>query len=191
VSRAAASASRELQTARALAHPLRLLLATEYALAVTSPSKIARTLEMPLNLVSYHTRVLADAGLLELVRVQPRRGAREHYYRTTGPTEIQDDDWVRLPLRARRSITRRTLEMIWAEATESLPQGGMDDRRSHVSRWLLRLDGQGRTELATLLHQTAEAAAAIERASRARSHGGGEPAELVILQFAPASAAEA
>jgi DNA-binding transcriptional ArsR family regulator len=82
VSRAAASASRELQTARALAHPLRLLLATEYALAVTSPSKIARTLEMPLNLVSYHTRVLADAGLLELVRVQPRRGAQEHYYRT-------------------------------------------------------------------------------------------------------------
>jgi DNA-binding transcriptional ArsR family regulator len=191
VSPAAASASPQLRAARALAHPLRLLLVTQYGLAVTSPSKIARALEMPLNLVSYHTRVLADAGVLELVRVQPRRGAQEHYYRATGPAKIDDGAWARLPLRARRVITRRTLEVMWAEVTESLPAGGIDDRRTHVSRSLLRLDDQGRTELAALLRQTVAAAAAIERASRARSGSHDEPVELLILEFMPPAAGEA
>jgi DNA-binding transcriptional ArsR family regulator len=176
----------ELRTARALVHPLRLLLLFEYGLAVTSPSKVGRTLDIPVNVVSYHTGVLVEAGLLELVRVEPRRGAHEHYYRRTGPADIDDAGWSGLPVAVRRQVRRRTLEVIWAEATESLPEGGMDDPRTHVSRSLLRLDEQGLTELATLLRQTLDAAAEIERASRSRSTGA-SPVELAILQFTPAA----
>ena len=66
----------------------------------------------------------------------------------------------------------------------------MDDRRTHVSRNLFRLDDRGRTELAALLRQTVDAAAAIERASRSRSSGDGVLAALVILQFTPAAAGQ-
>jgi DNA-binding transcriptional ArsR family regulator len=46
-----------------------------------SPKQIADALDAPLGQVSYHVRKLADAGLLELVAAEPRRGALEHFYR--------------------------------------------------------------------------------------------------------------
>lgn len=36
-----------------------------------------------LGTVSYHVRMLRDYGLVREVRVQPRRGALEHFYRRT------------------------------------------------------------------------------------------------------------
>lgn len=71
------------RTARALVHPLALdvLLAYDQASEETSPSEIAAFLELPLGRISYHIRKLVDHGLLVLVRVEPRRGALEHYYR--------------------------------------------------------------------------------------------------------------
>jgi DNA-binding transcriptional ArsR family regulator len=178
----------ELQRARAMAHPLRQVLLFRYARDVTSPSKIAQALGEPVNLVSYHTRVLRQAGCVELVRVEPRRGAREHFYRAVGRGEIEDAEWERLPVSGRRWAVRRVLEDVWGEATEALPSGGMDDRTTHISRQVLSLDDRGRLELAALLRATVDAAVEIERASRARGGDAESPAELVILQFMRASA---
>jgi DNA-binding transcriptional ArsR family regulator len=55
------------------------------ALDEFSPKKIADTFEgVSLQLISYHVRILRDAGLLELSRTEPRRGALEHFYRASG-----------------------------------------------------------------------------------------------------------
>lgn len=45
-----------------------------------SPSKFAKTLELPLSKVNYHVTVLAKAGALELVETRVGRGS-EHFYR--------------------------------------------------------------------------------------------------------------
>lgn len=37
-----------------------------------------------MGLVSYHVRVLAEAGLVELAGMEPKRGALQHFYRATG-----------------------------------------------------------------------------------------------------------
>ena len=47
-----------------------------------SPSKFARTLDVPLSKVNYHVGVLAKAGAVELAETRVGRGA-EHFYRLT------------------------------------------------------------------------------------------------------------
>ena len=85
-------------------------------------------------------------------------------------------------------LVRRLLEDLWGDATDALPAGGMDAATAHVSRSFLRLDRQGREELATLLRSTLAEAQRIEAASRDRGDAGARPGELVVLSFEPASA---
>jgi len=58
-----------------------------------SPAEISKLLPHPLSDVSYHTRVLAECGAIELVRTGPVRGATQHFYRLSLETE-----WARLVL---------------------------------------------------------------------------------------------
>lgn len=48
---------------------------------VASPNELAEALDEPLTNVSYHVRMMHDLAVLELVEIEPRRGALEHYYR--------------------------------------------------------------------------------------------------------------
>lgn len=71
---------------KALSHPLRL----EYLRALDgrrelSPSEYARESGDPLGNVSYHVKVLFEAGVLEVSSMVPRGGTMEHRYSLTGP----------------------------------------------------------------------------------------------------------
>jgi DNA-binding transcriptional ArsR family regulator len=71
----------DAKLAKALAHPLRAQILEQLERHTASPSELADELAAPLGNVSYHVRILADAGLIELVRTTRRRGATEHHYR--------------------------------------------------------------------------------------------------------------
>jgi DNA-binding transcriptional ArsR family regulator len=76
----------------ALAHPtrrriLRLAIAEE---SEVSPRGLASKLSLPLARVSYHVRILAHCGALELVRTRQTRGSNQHFYRPT-----VDAPWAR------------------------------------------------------------------------------------------------
>ena len=64
---------------KAFAHPLRLEILRALG-SRASPTELSRRLGAPLGSVSYHVRVLAELGALQLVEQLPRRGAIEHYY---------------------------------------------------------------------------------------------------------------
>ena len=50
---------------------------------VVSPREFTRQVEgHVLSSVAYHFRVLAEAGILELVSTRPVRGSTEHFYRS-------------------------------------------------------------------------------------------------------------
>jgi DNA-binding transcriptional ArsR family regulator len=66
----------------ALGHPLRARILTELDSGESSPKELAARLDEKLGNVSYHVRILARLGLIELVRTTPRRGAVEHHYRS-------------------------------------------------------------------------------------------------------------
>jgi DNA-binding transcriptional ArsR family regulator len=169
--------------ARLISHPLRTHVLFKYVEGVTSPSRIAAALHVPVNVVSYHTQVLVRAGALELVRTQPRRGAREHLYRAVLPADIEDAEWTELPVKLRRVLTRAVIDGSARESADALAAGGMDGAATHLSRSYFLLDEEGERELAVLLRQTLERANAIDRACRERHADGATPHELVVMSF--------
>lgn len=169
--------------AQILRQPLRQRLLFEYATAAVSPSKLAVTLCEPLNLVSYHTNVLYREGCLELVDVQRRRGAKEHFYRAAAPHDIVDAEWQQLPIALRRVLVRSTLDVSWREAGDALASGGMDDGSAHVSRSFFDLDAEAREEVSAVLLGAVERVKRIGEASAARRSGDAVRCELLILSF--------
>ena len=134
--------SPDAQVARVLSHPLRpqiLQILTQRGEA--SPNEIAAELDVPLGTLSYHTRLLRDAGWIELVREVPRRGAVEHFYRAVAHPWIEDAQWERLPLGVRRRLATmmpaRTGSFTWwrmsASAERSPQSATVGARKGRVS----------------------------------------------------------
>lgn len=83
----------------ALAHPLRrrILRETIASEGELSPRELASSLDEPLSRLSYHVRILARCGALELTRTQRVRGSTQHFYRPT-----VEAPWAKLALEASR-----------------------------------------------------------------------------------------
>jgi hypothetical protein len=176
--------------ARALSHPLRHRLLLEFHRGATSPSRAARRLDEPLNLVSYHTQVLLSRRCIELVDSRRARGAVEHFYRATIEPFLEDDEWLALPPGLRRALTQSTLSMIWRELRHAAMTGGFDGAGTHLSRVPLELDDEARDELNGRLRALIDDAGRIQAESSARS-GPTSRVELVVLHFGLASPPEA
>lgn len=75
----------------ALAHPTRRrILRAMHGGPPASPRELSERLDDSLSNVSYHFRVLADSGVLELVSTRPVRGSTQHFYGVT-----IDAEWAR------------------------------------------------------------------------------------------------
>jgi DNA-binding transcriptional ArsR family regulator len=152
-----------------LAHPLRDRILFEYQQGPTCPSAVARRVGRPLNLVSYHTRVLDSAGCLELVRTERRRGGLVHYYRATVTQFIEDREWQQLTPAHRRALTSSTLKRLADEARASALAGAYDVPSSHLTRSPVELDPEGVRDLSELLRRTFDELQQIAESSRARA----------------------
>ena len=103
---------------RALAHPVRAQILTELQKRSASPSQIADAVGESVGVVSYHVRVLTEAGLAELLGTVPKRGALQHFYAvrdsdTLGVTLLLDAERahaLRRDLRERVDAARRSAE---------------------------------------------------------------------------------
>jgi hypothetical protein len=143
---------------------------------------------VPLGNVSYHARVLARLGCIELVDTVQRRGALEHYYRAIMRPFFDDVAWAQLPVSARRALFDHELDRLWAHAAEAAKAGGFDHPRVHVSWTKLDLDEQGLDDLADLLASTLERTLEIQSESAGRAVQSGRAGtalqtELGILHF--------
>src|SRR4051812_11155278 len=172
---------------KAISHPLRHRLLGLLDNRVASPNELARELELPLGRVSYHIRLLADLGAIELVRTEPRRGALEHFYRAVTRGWFSEADWQKLPRSARRGILGQNLQHIFSSVTAAADGGGFDHEASAVLRAPLELDETGMSELSDLLREAVERARAISaRAAERRAAGDGTPVtatELAVLHY--------
>jgi hypothetical protein len=168
------------QLVQVLAHPLRDRVLFEYQGEPTSPARVARRLGRPVNLISYHTRMLVRHGCLTLVRTERRRGALEHFYRSTVPTWVTDDEWAGAPEPLRRALVRGTLRRLEEEAREAAVSGGFDGRDAVVVRSLFRLDDEGIAAVSDVLQHAYHE---VERIAEARG-GRGRVIELALLSFA-------
>jgi DNA-binding transcriptional ArsR family regulator len=179
---------------RAIGHPLRLRLLTIFNERVASPSDLAAELGEPIGNVSYHTRILARLGCVELVRTKQVRGAVEHYYRAVVRPVFSDDDWAELPLSIRKSLAGAVLTEIADDMGASAKTGGFDRDDVHLSRTVLTLDAQGWQDLNEALQGVAERSLEIQAESSARLQSDGasdsEAAALVLMLFEPSAEAK-
>lgn len=81
---------------KALQHPLRRALLKRYvesrAVDGLGPKELALAEKAPLSNVSYHVRVLAENGALEIVSEAPVRGSVAHFYEATAL--VKETPWV-------------------------------------------------------------------------------------------------
>jgi DNA-binding transcriptional ArsR family regulator len=174
---------------KAIAHPVRHRILRSLNERAASPKELAAELEQPLANVSYHVRILADLGCIELVDTQPRRGALEHYYRAVMRPFFSDEDWALLPLSSRRTLFDQQLLRIFDDVSAAASTGGFDHPRTHVSWSPLDLDQAAYDELADRLNDLLDRALQLhaESAARQLESGNAAPArttsELVLLHF--------
>jgi DNA-binding transcriptional ArsR family regulator len=103
---------------RALAHPVRAQVLTELERRAASPSQLAEMVGESVGVVSYHVRVLVEAGLAELVGTVPKRGALQHFYAVRDSEalgaslllEPGEAEALRRDLRDRVAAARRTAQ---------------------------------------------------------------------------------
>jgi DNA-binding transcriptional ArsR family regulator len=176
---------------RAIGHPLRLRLLTIFNERVASPSDLAAELGEPIGNVSYHTRILARLGCVELVKTKQVRGAVEHYYRAVVRPVFSDDDWAELPLSIRKSLAGAVLTEIADDMGASANAGGFDRDEVHLSRTTVTLDSQGWQDLNEALQEVSDRALEIQAESAARLQSDGatdsEAAALVLMLFEPSA----
>ena len=174
---------------RAIGHPLRLRLLTIFNERVASPSDLAAELGEPIGNVSYHTRILARLGCVELVRTKQVRGAVEHYYRAVVRPVFSDEDWAELPTSIRKSLAGAVLTEIADDMSAAAGEGGFDRDDVHLSRTPLTLDRKGWQDLNELLQGIYQRALEIQAESAARLHSDGatesEAALMALLLFEP------
>ncbi len=169
---------------KAISHPLRHRLLSLLDNRTASPNELARELGLPLGRVSYHIRLLAELGAIELVRTEPRRGALEHFYRAVTRGWFSEEDWARLPRSARRGIVGQSLQRIFSEVTAAVDAGGFDGPVSQVKLTSLELDERGIEEVTQVLMSTAERLSRINAESADRRAGTeGVTTELALLHF--------
>jgi DNA-binding transcriptional ArsR family regulator len=181
--------SPDAQIARVLSHPLRPRILEILTLrGEASPNEIAAELGVPLGTLSYHTRLLRDAGWIELVREVPRRGAVEHFYRAVRRPSLDDAQWKDLPTGVRRRLASTAIGQVLQTAAAAVEDGRLDRAGTHVGRVTLELDDQGWEELSALLAQTLGEAEQIQERSNdrrsSRAPGAVQPSELAILHLA-------
>ena len=172
---------------KAFAHPLRIRILGIFENQTASPSEIAEQLGVPLGNVSYHVRILADYGLIKLVRRTPRRGAIEHHYEAVGRLRITDGAWSQAPEIVKEALLRSTLGQVSDFVNAAAVAGGFDREDAHLSRSPLVLDEKGFKAIAKECLKLYDRARVIEQESakrlKATDHAGEVNSGMVIMLF--------
>lgn len=173
---------------KALNHPLRVEILRAIEVDRASPVELSRRLDAPLGVVSYHVRVLADLGLIKLVKRTPRRGAVEHHYEAKAPVLLDDNVWKALPKAARRARNVPLLEQAGAAVETAVRAGAFDADSAHLTLTTATLDERGQADLASELGKVAEriekiAAASAKRLGAAAAGDGAPETTVVLMAF--------
>ncbi len=138
---------------KALAHPIRLSIMTESARRPVSAKEMADLLLEPLPKVSYHVRVMADAGLLTPVRRTRRRGAIETHYRAVAEFEIGPETWQRMPTDLKTALSEASLLALAQDLAAAVREGAHEKPEYMLYRGHFRANAAGRARVTDLVQE--------------------------------------
>lgn len=148
--------------ASALSHPLRVHILDVLSDTAASPSDLARDVGLSVNHVAYHVKELEKLDYVELVKVVPRRGTVEHFYRAKRRFSFDDRAWERLPLTVRQVVSADIFKLMVEDASAALVEGTMVARPGHLSCTALLADEKGWQELRSMLDEALERVLALQ-----------------------------
>lgn len=173
--------------ARVLSHPLRPRILAVLEGREASPKELAAELEASLGVVSYHVRILAASGLIELVSTRRRRGATQHYYRALAQYGVVTGEGDAGPDTRPAKALAATLAAVSAQLTAAAGTGGFRRSGAHATRTPLVLDDQAFVQVAARLDRLSaelkRIGAAAERRLKRRDGEGEIRATAVLLLF--------
>jgi hypothetical protein len=159
----------------AVGHRIRIEALTIFNERTASPKEVFKEIGGSFGNVGHHVKLLFDAGCIELVRMVPRGGSYEHFYRAVRRPELSDEEWQALSHEDRREIVAIILRNLFAEGLASLRADKMhtdDDLR--LSWKAVNLDAEGRRELAAEQAEWLSRVNEIEARACARMVASGE-----------------
>lgn len=165
---------------RAISHPIRIRLLAMLDEEPASPVILASKLNQPLGTIAYHVRTLYDLGLLKLVSTRQRRGATEHYYKTTGRPQSSEEAWEGLDGISKQRLLTALIAKATDYATRSAAAGGFDGKEAHISTNALKLDKKGWDALAKESKKWLAKAEQIEREAAERLAADGKSSETTV-----------
>lgn len=167
----------------AMANRIRFEVLTLLNEGVFAPIEIAEILDEPIGKLSHHIKELANAGSIEVARVEPAGNALKHYYRAVEQPYVSDEEALAMTPQQRQVIAGVTLQSIMAESMSSFWAGTMsDDPRNTVLIWRwINVDREGHREIMDELLESWSRIRGIEARSTARRCESGEAAESVIV----------
>jgi DNA-binding transcriptional ArsR family regulator len=169
---------------KALGHPLRVRIVKILWERVSSPNEMAKDLDEPLGNVSYHVKVLHDAGCIEEIRNEPRRGAVEHYYKATLDSSLQLKGWQTVPPALRQSLAAASLDTLISQGAAALEAETFERRDgSSISCQPLSVDDLGWKEIGKIIKDLDDRIGSVAKKSRRRL---GKRGGISVVAFAGA-----
>lgn len=99
------------------------------------PGESFKSYQAALSHVAYHFRCLEKAGCVELIDSQQRRGATEHIYRGKAKVFFTDEEFARLPISQRRTLSRTTFQGLIARVDSAMDHETFDKREDRHLTW--------------------------------------------------------
>jgi DNA-binding transcriptional ArsR family regulator len=173
----------DLDTLKAMIHPLRMRAFVEAVKGPVSAKELSERLEVPLQRMSYHVRLLADAGLLRVVRKTPRRGAIETHYRAVATLDVDDAALTASP-ELLKVWTRMLLRVIAEDAEHAVQEEGAGGGPEFIlARAHLCVDEAGRDRVTEEVLAFYDRMARLEEELRVEPGPGTHGLNLVLLSY--------
>jgi DNA-binding transcriptional ArsR family regulator len=173
--------------AKALAHPVRVLILAEVNKGVLSPKRFALRHDLVVSNVSYHFRELEKYECVEVVAEKKVRGAVEHFYKATRRALFDGKPWGDLPQSVKEEWSGDTFGNVLKRVSDAMAMETFDARNERFLVWNKQLlDEEGWEELAETYRKTAHLTAAAEKRARKRVDESGEegiPSTWAFLLF--------
>ena len=169
---------------KAVAHPIRIAVMSEAARRPVSAKEMAAELEEPLPKISYHVRVLADAGLLEPVRRTRRRGAIETHYRAVTTVEISNRTLSRISPELHAAFYEALVNGLANDLSASIRSGGAENDDYLYGRLHFKVGAEGRDRMYALVGEFYDELSRLEREYDREGPPEDEPVQHVSVALA-------
>ena len=147
-------------------HPVRRRAYVQAVIKPVSAKELAAEHDVPLQRMSYHVRLLADAGLLRAVRRTPRRGAVETHYRAVATLEVNDVALAAAAPETRAMLLGGELRSLLDDVLHAAESGASDEPDFFHARAHFVVDSAGRERLAAELRDFYRRLDALEKELR-------------------------